>query len=273
MLRVIISSLLVFGLITGGCGRSHTGSRVEVSGSTVLLPLARDAAAKFTAVNPGIKVNVSGGGSFTGLQQVAYGVVDIGVSDVEPPKGDSKYKGLVDHVVVLSSFALIIHRDAGVDNLTREQAVGVFTGRITNWRDVGGKDEDITVFNRPKSSGSRQVIKDLVLKGQEFTGSALTVNSNAEMREAVATTPGAIGFVATADLDDTVKALKYDSVACSRENIVNGTYPLRVPGHMYTKGEPREAVKAYIDFVRGDSFSGEIRRMGFFLPSEVKNQI
>lgn len=270
MLRVLISVLLVLGFVIGGCGRDHPD--VTVSGSTVLLPLAKDAAAGFASANAGAVVNVSGGGSFTGLQQVACGLVDIGASEVEPPAGDPKFKGLVDHVVALSPFILIAHDGVGVDNLTADQASGVFTGRIKNWREVGGKDIKITVINRPKSSGSRQTIKDLVLKGQEFTGNARVVNSNVELREGVAGTPGAIGFVDAADLDGTVKALKYDSVVCSRETITNGTYPLWALEHMYTRGEPEGPVKAYLEFMRSGSFREEIRRKGFLLPSDIKKQ-
>ncbi|MEW6182648.1 MAG: phosphate ABC transporter substrate-binding protein [Bacillota bacterium] len=270
MQRVLISILLVLGLIVGGCGRSRAD--VTVSGSTVLLPLARDAAAGFAPANAGAVVNVSGGGSYTGLQQVACGLVDIGASEVEPPAGDPKFKGLVDHVVALCPFLLIAHRDVGVDNLTADQASGIFTGRIKNWREVGGKDLKITIVNRPKSSGSRRVIKDLVLRGQEFTGDARVVNSNVELREAVAKTPGAIGFVDAANLEGTVKTLKYDSVVCSRETITNGAYPLWALEHMYTKGEPKGAVEAYLEFMCSASFREKIKSRGFLLPSEMKKQ-
>jgi phosphate transport system substrate-binding protein len=259
-------------MIAGGCGggdkaapdsgRGLTG-KVTVMGSTALLPMAKDAAVKFMAENHGVTVNVSGGGSFTGLQQVAAGAVDIGISDVEPPAGDPAYRELVDHVVAVAPFLLIVHPQVGVDNLTREQAVDVFTGRVKNWRELGGKDGVITIIHRPKSSGSRQVIKDTVLGGQEFTGNATVMNSNGEVRQAVASTPGSIGYIDAAYLNDSVKALKYNGSTYTAENVANGSYPIYSLEHMYTKGNPKGAVKAYIDFVLSAPFQADIEKMGF----------
>ncbi|MCL6559624.1 MAG: phosphate ABC transporter substrate-binding protein [Firmicutes bacterium] len=277
-MRRFLVLLLVLGMVTGGCGgeRNARGTqegaagKVTVMGSTALLPMAKDAAARFMAANQKVTVNVSGGGSFTGLQQVAAGAVDIGISDIEPPAGDPAYRGLVDHVVAVAPFLLITHPEVGVDNLTKEEAVGVFTGRIKNWREVGGKDIAVTIIHRPKSSGSRQVIKNIVLGGQEFTGNATVMNSNGEVRQAVANTPGAIGYIDLAYLNSTVKALKFNGVAYTKENVSDGTYPIYALEHMYTKGEPKGAVKSYIDFVLGTSYQAQIEKMGFLPASAVK---
>ncbi|RJX17130.1 MAG: phosphate ABC transporter substrate-binding protein [Ammonifex sp.] len=276
-MRWMLFLILALGMVVGGCGggdktapdsgRGVTG-KVTVMGSTALLPLAKDAAIKFMEQNHGVTVNVSGGGSFTGLQQVAAGAVDIGTSDVEPPAGDPAYRELVDHVVAVAPFLLIVHPEVGVDNLTREQAVDIFTGKIKNWREVGGKNSVITIIHRPKSSGSRQVIKDTVLGGQEFTGDATVMNSNGEVRQAVANTPGSIGYMDAAYLNDSVKALKFNGSAYTAENVADGSYPIYSLEHMYTKGNPKGAAKAYIDFVLGAPFQADIEKMGF-LPVSV----
>jgi phosphate transport system substrate-binding protein len=276
MRRMLALLVLTVVMVAGGCGGDKAApdsgggltGKVTVMGSTALLPLAKNAAAKFMDEHHGVTVNVSGGGSFTGLQQVASGAVDIGISDVEPPAGDPTYRELVDHVVAVAPFLLIVHPQVGVDDLNREQAVDVFTGRVKNWREIGGKDSAITIIHRPKSSGSRQVIKDTVLGGQEFTGNATVMNSNGEVRQAVASTPGSIGYIDAAYLNDSVKALKFNGSAYSAENFADGSYPIYSLEHMYTKGNPQGAVKAYIDFVLSAPFQADIEIMGF-LPVSV----
>lgn len=274
-MRKLLVLLITFTLFTAGCsqqGRVNSSDRVEVTvlGSTALLPLIRVAAKDFVAMNPKVSLTVSGGGSLTGLHQVAVGTADIGTSDVEPPTGDPLYRGLMDHVVGVIPFLLITHPDVGVDSLTHEQAVDIFTGKIKNWRAVGGKEMDITIIDRLKSSGSRQVIKEIILQGQEFTGNTLLVNSNSEVKNAVANTPGAIGFISANYLDKSVKAVKYNGVACNEKNVVNGTYPLFAAAHVYTKGEPGGAVKAFIEFLTSDLFQLKVKRTGLLTVSVIE---
>ena len=267
-------------LITG-CGGGQSASsgsgaatelsgKVSASGSTALLPLLKPAQEEFQNKNAKVTVNVAGGGSFTGMNQVAEGSVDIGNSDVNLPD-EYKDKGLVDHKVVVEPFVFIVDKANKVDNLTNDQVVGILTCKITNWKEVGGDDQKITLIHRAKSSGSRATISDVVLKGANFTDDAVIQDSNGAVRAAIASTPGAIGYVDAPYADDSVKVLKFDGVEYSADNIISGKYPIYGYGHMYTKGEPTGAVKAFIDFILSDEFqNSQVEKLGFIPVSKMK---
>lgn len=256
---LIVAALM---LLTSGCWEKP----VTAVGSTAILPLAKVAADQFMQAHPDITVNVSGGGSFTGLSQVASGYVDIGNSDVPAPKDDPVYAGLVEHVVALAPFAIVVHPGVDVDNLTHEQLVGVLTGGFTNWTEVGGtRDQRINLIHRPPSSGSRKVVQEAVLGDRAFKLDAAVMNSNGEVFQTVAVIPGAVGYVDYAYLrKGGVKALKLDGHECTPENVVRGVYPIVAKVRMYTRGEPEGKVKAFIDYVLSPEFQqGFVSEMGF----------
>lgn len=250
-------------------GESLSG-KISASGSTALLPLLKPAQEAFQAKYKDVSINIAGGGSFTGMNQVAEGSVDIGDSDVNLP-AEYKDKGLVDHKVVVEPFVFIVDKANKVDNLTKDQVIGILTGKIKNWKDVRGEDQKITLIHRAKSSGSRATISDVVLKGQEFTDDAVIQDSNGAVRAAIASTPGAIGYVDAPYADDSVKILKFDGVEYSAQNIIDGKYPIYGYGHMYTKGEPTGALKAFIDYILSDEFQNtQVEKLGFIPISKMK---
>ncbi|RKN85467.1 phosphate ABC transporter substrate-binding protein [Paenibacillus ginsengarvi] len=245
---------------------------VSASGSTALQPLVSKAAQDFMAKNPKVTVNVTGGGSGTGVKNVADGVSDIGNSDVE---ADAQYKdSLKDNIVVIAPFALIVNKaSVGIDNLTKAQAADIFMGKITNWKDVGGKDLKITVVHRPDSSGSRKLVKQIVLDNKDFTKDGVTQDTSKTVAEAVGSTEGSVGYVDVPYIkgNDKIKALKMDGVEYSADNIKSGKYPLYGIEHMYTKKDKESpAVKAFIEFIMSKEFLGkpEVTDLGF-LPADL----
>lgn len=243
---------------------------ITAAGSTALQPLVKIAADDFMTKNNGVQVNVSGGGSFTGLNNVASGSVDIGNSDVEVT-AELKDKGLVDHQVAVAPFLLIVNKDVTVDNLTKAQIKDIFTGKVTNWKDVGGKDEKIAIIGRAKSSGSRATISKILMDGADFTDAATAQDSTGNLITGVAQTPGSIGYIDAAYLKDTVKALKIDGVAFSAETVVNGQYKVYAYEHMYTKGEPTGTTKAFIDYIMSADFQEKnVEKAGFLPVSKMK---
>jgi phosphate transport system substrate-binding protein len=258
---------------SGGSTTNNTelSGTVSASGSTALQPLVAKAAQDFMAKHPKVTVNVTGGGSGTGVKNVADGVSDIGNSDVE---ADAKYKDMLsDNVVAIAPFALIVNKDVGVDNLTKAQAADIFMGKITNWKDVGGQDLKITVVHRPDSSGSRKLVKQIVLDNQEFTKEGVTQDSSKTVAEAVGTTAGSIGYVDIPYIkgNDKIKALKLDGNEYSADNIKAGKYPLYGIEHMYTKKDNNNpAVKAFIEFIMSSEFLNkpEVVDLGF-LPADL----
>lgn len=273
---LVSASMLLAGCGGGGSqqaassGGEKISGKISASGSTALLPLLKPAQEAFQDKYKDVTVNVAGGGSFTGMNQVAEGSVDIGDSDVNLPN-EYKDKGLVDHKVVVEPFVFIVDKANKVDNLTKDQVIGILTGKITNWKEVGGDDQKITLIHRAKSSGSRATISDVVLKGANFTDNAVIQDSNGAVRAAIASTPGAIGYVDAPYADDSVKVLKFDGVEYSAQNIIDGKYPIYGYGHMYTKGEPTGAVKAFIDYILSDEFqNSQVEKLGFIPVSKMK---
>lgn len=280
---VLLSAALIAALALAGCGQaaqpqtqgSQTGKTddkktVTSAGSTALQPLVAIASTEFMKNNQGVQVNVSGGGSFTGLNNVASGSVDIGNSDVFVTD-ELKDKGLVDHQVAVAPFLIITNKSVTVDNLSKQQLMDIFTGKITNWKDVGGNDQKISIIGRAKSSGSRATISKIVMDGQDFTTSASSTDSTGNLITGVAQTPGSIGYIDAAYLKDTVKALKYNGVAYSPEAVSGGQYPIYAFEHMYTKGEPTGNVKAFLDYMMSADFQNKnVEKAGFLPVSKMK---
>lgn len=256
---------------TSGSQGAAVSGTVTISGSTALLPLAKEAANQFMDKNKDVTINSSGGGSGTGLKNVADGTSDIGMSDVEAGP-EFNGKNLVDHKVALAPFLLITNKDVTISNLTKQQAADIFTGKIKNWKEVGGPDKKITIITRPDNSGSRKLVKQIVLDGKDFTKDAVVQESSGAMKTAVASTSGAIGYVDLAYADSSVNILKFDGVAYSKDNLKNGTYKLYGVEHMYTKGEAKGAVKAYLDFVMSDEFQNSTVEKMKFVPVSFLSQ-
>lgn len=261
---------------SGASGAKVTG-QVTSSGSSALLPLVKDAAAKFKSKNPEVSLTLNAGGSGTGLKQVAEGSVNIGNSDVPAEKKlpAEKAKGLVDHKVCTMTVAAIINKDIAdkVKSLTSQQLQDVFTAKVTNWKEVGGPDEPIVLVTRPTTSGTRALFTELALAGQEeASNKSLETDDSGTLIQSVAQTKGAIGYVAFPYLvnNKDVAALAIDGVAPTLENTYNGTYKVWGYEHMYTKGEPTGAVKAFLDYILSDEYGVEIEKQGYGVSSKMK---
>ena len=246
---------------------------ITVAGSTALQPLVDRAGRDYQAACSGAQIQVQGGGSGTGLTQVSQGAVQIGNSDVSAEsKLDAATAGeLVDHVVAKQGWIMVVNPDiTGVNGLTKQQATDIWTGKVTNWKDVGGPDEAIVLILRPESSGTRSTFKKLVLGGAaEASGQALTEDSNGAVVEAVKNTPGAtsvIGFAYFKQNEGAVTGLQLDGVDATVENMKNGSYALAAEGHMYTKGQATGLAKSFLDYILGPTVQGTTIPSLFYAP-------
>ncbi|MDA8144439.1 MAG: substrate-binding domain-containing protein [Thermaerobacter sp.] len=235
---------LAAGLAWPGPG---AGRRVTLAGSTALLPLARAAAAAFMRGHPGVVVQVSGGGSLVGLAQVGAGAVDIGMAEVPAPPGS----GLAAHPVALLPLVPVVHPGTGLHGLTREQLRGVLTGRSRNWRQLGGRNLRIWLVNRSPASGGRRALRREVLGSSRFSPRAMVMPSNGAVRQAVAATPGALGYLQAGTLGSGVVPLAYAGVPYTPGAVRRGRYPLVARGTFYTRGRPAGATAAFLAFVTG----------------------
>ncbi|MDD5847213.1 MAG: phosphate ABC transporter substrate-binding protein [Lachnospiraceae bacterium] len=255
---------------------SAVSGEVTAAGSSALLPLAQAAAESFMKENPDCIVTVNGGGSGEGLKQVADGAVDIGDSDVfaeEKLDADAAAK-LVDHEVCTITMAPVVNASNKVTDLSTDDLIGIFTGKITNWKDVGGDDMDIVLVTRPSSSGTRALFKTWALNGEEeASNEALETDDSGTLLQTVEQNEGAIGYVALSYLvnNDAVKTVSIDGVEPTLENTYNGTYKVWGYEHMYTNGEGSEQAQAFINYMMGDTFADQLESLGYGVSSKMSD--
>jgi phosphate transport system substrate-binding protein len=251
-----------------------TGS-ITVAGSTAMQPLVDAAAKQYVKACPGATITVNGGGSGTGLSQVAGGSIQIGDSDVtaESKLATPDATKLVDHIVTKQGFIVVTNKDVTVTNLTTQQNVDIWTGKVKNWKDVGGPDEAIVIVLRPASSGTRATFKKIVLGGQaESTGAqTLTEDSNGAVSTAVQKTKGAISVIAFAYYNDPtnkplLNGLQLDGVDATVANMAGGTYKIISDGHMYTNGQPTGLTAAFLGYMMGPDVQGTLIPSLFYAP-------
>lgn len=249
---------------TGTTAPAKASGSIAAAGSTALLPLVKQAAQDYQTKYPDINVSVSGGGSRVGITQAAQKGVDIGDSDILAPGEPS----LVDHKVAVATFAIVANPAAGVKNLTTAQARAIFSGKTTNFKQVGGIDQAITIINRPRSSGTRAVFVAKVMGGVEPM-EAGTQDSSGTVASMVSTTPGAISYVSTSYVrGGNVAALSLDGVAPTVANVTSGKYTFWSYEHMFTNGPPSKQVAAFIAYVQNDSVA--LAKLGFIPVAAMK---
>lgn len=241
---------------------------ITTSGSTALQPLIQDAATAYMGHCPGATITVNGGGSGTGLSQVAQGAVQIGASDVlaGTKLATPDANKLVDHVVCRQGWIVVTNLDVtGVTNLTTQQNIDIWTGKDTNWSQVGGPNLPIILVFRPASSGTRATFKKIVLGGatEATGGQTLQQDSNGAVTTAVTQTHGAVSVIGFSYYNDPankplLNGLQLDGVNATIANVGNGTYKLAADGNLYTNGAATGLTAAFLQFMVGPEVQGTI---------------
>lgn len=289
-LKYVISALVIT-MVAGafvGCSSENTekgstnktsvSGSITVAGSTAMQEFVEKSAKKFQEKNSDAVINVQGGGSGQGLTQISQGNIDIGDSDVfaNEKLKDGADKGLVDHKVLVQGFAIITSKDVTLNSLTKEQVQNLFSGKVKNWKEIGGPDKVVTVVHRPASSGTRSVFVKILLDGNkelENDKLGITQDSTGSVITSIQSTAGSISYVALAnatEAKDKVNSVSIDGVEATASNIIDGKYKFWSWGHMYTKGEPKDLTKAFIEFISSEDNKSMFDQLGFIQGNKIK---
>lgn len=227
-------------------GKSGT---IEIAGGTAHIPVMKEAAKRIMTYNPDVRITVAGGGSGVGIQKVGEGLVDIG--DAGRPLSDAEQEkyGLLSFPFAVDGVATVVSAENPVSGLSSKQVREIFSGEITNWKQVGGEDAAIHVYTRDEASGTRAVYWKKLLNKGKIVASANVVPSNGAMKSAIARDTQGIGYVSIGHLDDTVKAPELDGVPVTQKTAKSGEYPVVRKLYMNTKGQPEGIVKDFIDYI------------------------
>jgi phosphate transport system substrate-binding protein len=270
MKRLAVVSLVVLMAIQIGFGQS---TAFKIKGSDTCLPLIQAESENYMKKNSNASITVVGGGSGVGIAALIAGQTDIAMAS-RKLKMDEKLKlqdggkGFKEVVFAQDALSVVVNNNNKVSQLNREQLEGIFTGKIKNWKEVGGEDMVIVVYSRETSSGTYEFFKEHVMKSKNFASTVLSMPATGAIIQSVSQTKGAIGYVGLAYVDKTVKALKvsFDGktyVEPSVENAKTKKYPITRPLQLYYLSSSEKTVAPYVQYILSDEGQKTVAVVGY----------
>ncbi len=266
---VIITALAMF-IVS-----ARAKEKIVMEGSTTVLPVAQKVAEEYMKLNEDVQIIVKGGGSGIGITSLIDGNCDIAnasraIKTKEIEIANKKGKKIKANVIAIDGIVVIVHPSNKIENITKSQLMDIYTGKIKNWKEVGGKDAKIVVVSRDSASGTYEAFSELALNKKRVRPDALMQASNQGVFNMVSKTENAIGYIGFGYLREGVKAVKYDGVEPARENIVSGKYKLSRPLFMYTLENAKEEIKKIIEFVKSEKGQRLVEEVGYLSIKENK---
>ncbi len=238
-----------------GAGGSQVSGTLNLTGSTSMADVCNALTEKFMEKNPDVNATVGGNGSGEAPTAVDSGTAQIGLLSRELKESENPGNYNV-YQIGLDGIAIVVNPENGVSELTVEQIGKIYTGEITNWKELGGADLAIVANGREAASGTRGAFEEIVKVGGEDIVDrckyANEYNSTGALKQAVAGNPGAIGYVSLSSVDDTVKAVTVEGVAPSEETVKDGSYKIQRPFIMITGKNADSVTKAFLEFVASE---------------------
>ncbi|MFZ2455409.1 MAG: phosphate ABC transporter substrate-binding protein [Candidatus Altiarchaeia archaeon] len=260
-------ALLIAGLVlSSGCVNKDTGADLVIAGSTTVQPIVAKASEVFAEKNKGVAIGVQGGGSGTGIRMVGEGSVAIGASSRELNSEEkTKHPDLVTSTVGIDCIAVVVHPSNSLGNtsFSIEQIRDVFSGRITNYKELGGPDRTIVLVQREDGSGTRSMFESLVMNNSEVSDAALQKPASGAIRFTVSNNENAIGYVGIGYLDGTITPVAINGALPTEENVRANRYPLARNLYLITKGAPEGLAKEFIGFILSPGGQKIVKEEGF----------
>ena len=282
LMALAMTAVLSAGLLAG-CGSKEESaegaadpaaaapsSKIILVGSTSVDPLAQKLAEAYKAKTPDVEIEIQAVGSSAGIKAAIDGSATIGMSSREL-KEEEIAEGATPHIICRDGIAVAVNPENPVQNLSKEQVQKIFMGEITNWKEVGGNDEEILVVSRESGSGTRGAFEEILkiekeVEGKKISGlveTALQAEGTGAVKANVASKENAIGYVSLGYIDETIKTVQVEGADATAENITAGTYPVARPFVLVTKGEISETDQAFLDFVMSSEGQAEAEKDGY----------
>ncbi|MDR1515022.1 MAG: phosphate ABC transporter substrate-binding protein [Synergistaceae bacterium] len=270
-MKMLSMVVLCFAVLTASlfAGAAFGAEEISINGSTTILPFAQSTAEAFMKINPSTRISVSGGGSGNGAKALIDGVTSIAamsreMKSEEADAAKANGRNPVKHIVAVDCIVPVVHPSNPVKDLTTGQLRDIYSGKITNWKEVGGPDKKIAVIGRDTSSGTYEVWNEKIMKGEQVTPRALIVASSGALVQAVAGNTLAIGYDSLGYVNEKlIKALSIEGVQGTPDTARSGKIVTSRNLFMYTNGNPGGDIKKYLDFLVSDDGQRYVAREGF----------
>lgn len=267
-------AMLLAIIVIAGAAFKQAGVTLKIKGSDTVLPLTQKQAEAFMKKNSTAKITVIGGGSGVGISAFLDGTTDIAMSSrkikmSEKMKLQDAGKAYKEVIIAYDALSVIVNPNNKVSQLTREQIEGIFTGKITNWKEVGGDDEKIIAYSRESSSGTYEFFKEYVMNNKNYGSGVLNMPATGAIVQSVSQTKGAIGYIGLAYMEKSIKDIKvsYDKgktyVEGNMTNAKNKTYPITRPLYYYYLTKDEKKVKPFIDYILSEEGQKLVADVGY----------
>lgn len=236
---------------------------LRIAGGTAHIPVMKEAANQIINFNPKIQISIAGGGSGLGIKQAGEGLVDIGNAGRKPSDEEINKYNLKLLKWAVDGVGAVVHPENKIQSLTSKQLQDIYSGKISNWKELGGIDRQINLYTRDEASGTRKVFWKKALAKGEISAKANVVVSNGAMKSAVAGDPFAIGFVSIGHMDGSVAPVVLDDILPTLDTVRSGEYKVARGLYSLTKGEARGLTKVFLEFIMSPTGQQIVADKGF----------
>jgi len=270
-----ITTIVTCALIAASSVTAIAQDKIIIDGSTTVGPIVKAYAEYFKEIHPNVNITISESGSGNGVKSLINKSCDI--ANLSRFMKDTEFKSSVEngvlpvaHVIAFDGLAIIVNRNNKVSSLTIAQAADIYTGKISNWKELGGDDESIVIVSRDTNSGTYESFNELVLMKKDISKNAEYVGSNGQARTRINTTKNAIGYVGLGFVDESVKAISINGILPTAKNVAKGKYEISRPLFMFTNGYPKmnSTIFEFINLCHSKEGIEIIKDLGFVPVSE-----
>lgn len=263
----MVRILLALWLVAGFAGHAAAGgNKLVLTGSSTIAPLILEIGKRFEQVNPGVRVDVQAGGSSRGITDARSGVADIGMVSraLKPEESD-----LTAHRIAMDGIGMILHQKNPVQALSDDQVKAIYTGKIVNWKELGGADRKITVVNKAEGRSTLELFLHYFQLNNPAIRAHVVIGDNQQGIKTVAGNPDAIGYVSigTAEYEEAhrtpIRLLPMAGIAATTENVRAGRFPLSRPLNLVTRGAPNGLAKRFIEFSQSAAVNDLVNQQYF----------